>query len=142
MSLAEYTPITETISIGRKQSITVRALGLDDVAVLIKDHLSDLDNLFDLYEQSAEQSLASARFIIALTREAPALVGTAIALACDEPHAVDNARRLSIPTQVSALKAILKLTFEEAGGVKNFVESLTEMLKTLAPAAKATDSPT
>lgn len=139
MSLADFQPLTRTVKAGRLE-LTVRGLSLDDVSVLINDHLVDLDKLFELYERGAEQPLASARFILSLTQEAPALIATAIALAADEPDLVSKARKLSIPAQVELVKAILTLTFEEAGGLGKFVESLTILLKGLTPTPTRTDS--
>ena len=142
MSLADYTPLSQSVSLGRGATVSVRGLSIDDIAVLLKDHLSDLDGLFELWERSSDQPLASARFVVALTREAPALVATLIALAADEPDMVAKARRLSLPVQIELLKAVLRLTFEEAGGAKKFVESLNQLLRGMRPALSKTDSPT
>jgi hypothetical protein len=141
MALADYQPLRRVIPF-RGGEFSVRGIGLDDVAVLMHDYLSDIDRLFDLYDNSATKDLASAQFLVSLTREAPALVGTLIALACDEPNNVEQARKLSLPVQIEALKAILELTFEEAGGYRKFFESLGNLLKTLAPAHQQTDSRT
>jgi len=145
MALADYTPLTRAIPFRRGGEVTVRGLSLDDVAVLMNLYLQDIDALFGMYDQSraADERVAEmARFAVVLCREAPALVGHAIALAADEPDEIDRARKMPLPVQVELVKAILELTFEEAGGARKFFESLGGLLQTLVPAMKKTDSPT
>lgn len=144
MALADYSP--ERVAIGFKGgSFQVRGLSLDDVSVLMKDHLADLDELLVLYSRNVDPQMtvaATAQYAVTLVREAPSLVANVIALASDEPDAIDNARRLPLPTQVDALKAIGQLTFEEAGGAKKFFESLKELVMRVRPPLTMTDSPT
>lgn len=142
MSLADYQPMRVEVPI-RGTSVSVRGLSLDDVAVLMNLYLSDVDKLFTLYDDEVDQNskvAAMAQFAIVLSREAPALVGHLIALAVDEPEAIDKARKLSLPAQVDILKVVFATTFEEAGGARKFVESLSGLLGTLAPAIQKTDS--
>jgi len=142
MSLADYQPMRTDVPV-RGTSVSVRGLALDDVAVLMNLYLSDIDALFRLYDEEVDQAskvAAMAQFAIVLCREAPALVGHLIALAADEPDMIDKARRLSLPAQVDVLKAVFRMTFEEAGGARKFCESLGELLRTLAPAAQKTGS--
>lgn len=144
MSLADYQPMRKDVPV-RGTSVSVRGLGLDDVAVLMNLYLSDIDALFRLYDDEVDESnrvAAMAQFAIVLCREAPALVGHMIALAADEPDQIEKARKLSLPAQVDILKTIFELTFEEAGGARKFFESLAMLLRTLAPAAQKTGSPT
>lgn len=141
MQLSDYTPLTKEVPV-RGGSLTVRGLSLDDVSILMADHLDDLESLFDLYDRKGDDPITSTRFILTLTRQAPALVATAIALACDAPDQVAKARKMSIPVQTNALQAILHLTFEEAGGFRKFAESLTTLIQSLRPATTQTDSPT
>ena len=129
----------------RGTSVSLRGLGLDDVAILMNLYLRDIDALFRLYDNEVDEAsrvAAMAQFAIVLCREAPALVGHMIALSCDEPDQVERARKLSLPAQVEILKALFTLTFEEAGGARKFFESLGMLLRTLAPATQGTGSPT
>jgi hypothetical protein len=145
MGLADYTPLTRSVAFRRGGSVEVRGLSLDDIAVLMNLYLKDIDALFGLYDESraADERVAEmARFAVVLVREAPALVGHAIALAADEPDQIDKARKMPLPVQVEVVKSILELTFEEAGGARKFFESLGSLLQTLVPAMKKTDSPT
>lgn len=144
MALADYQP--ERVDIQFKGGpLSVRGLSLDDVSVLVKHHLTDLDQLLELYSKNVDPQLAvmaTAQYAVTLVREAPALVANFIALAADEPEQADKARRLPIPVQVECIKEIGRLTFEEAGGAKKFFESLKELATKVRPPTSMTDSPT
>lgn len=138
MLLADFHPQREQVSF-RSGSLSVRGLALDDVALLIRENLSDLDTLLKLYadEEGSQAAItATAQYAVAMIRESPALVGRVIALACDEPNSEDHARKLPIPVQVELIKKIIELTFSEAGGAKKFFESLTNLLTVVRPADK------
>lgn len=144
MGLADYQPLREEITFVRGGGISVRGFSLEDVALLMNTHFPDINKLFDMYQQQVEQAVvmdAMVQFAATLVREAPMLVANMIALAADEPGAVDKARMLPIAAQIECLKKIAKLTFEEAGGVKNFFESLKMLLGGMVP-ARLTDSNT
>jgi hypothetical protein len=138
MQLADYAPQREQVSF-RSGSLTVRGLALDDVAILMRENLSDLDSLLKMYAQDVDERAAvaaTAQYAVALIRETPALVARMIALACDEPSSEHNARKLPIPVQVDLIKKIVELTFSEAGGAKKFFESLTGLLTVIRPTDK------
>ena len=144
MSLADYQPARALVEFNRG-SVTVRGLSLDDVSVLMHNHLPDLDGLFDLYENAATTPAdtgvaTTARYMVNLIREAPALVANVIALASDEPDAVENARRLPMPVQLDIMKKVVTLTFDEAGGPRKFFESLMMLLRGIRPAPQTTGS--
>lgn len=144
MALSDYQPERKAIQF-KGGSFQVKGLSLDDVAVLMKHHLDDLDNLLELYARDVSNEFvvsATAQYAVSLIREAPALVANVIALAAEEPDRVDNARRLPIPVQVEALKAIGALTFEESGGAKKFFESLRDLVMRVRPPQATTDSRT
>lgn len=142
MSLSDYTPERAEV-VFKGGSFSVRGLALDDVTGLMKSFGSDLESMIGIYINGVnnDQSVAMmAQYAIALAKEAPGFVANVIARASDEPDAVDNARGLSMPTQVAALKEIGRLTFEEAGGPKKFFESLSGLLTMVAPSVKKTGS--
>lgn len=143
MALADYVVERKAVPF-KGGSFDVRGLSLDDVTVLMREHLSDLDQIFELYASTTSQEVLvgeTARYAIKLVQEAPGLVANVIALASDEPHQADRARTLSIPVQVDALEKIFLLTFEEAGGAKKFFESLGRLLTGLRPTVSLTSSP-
>lgn len=138
MLLAEYAPQREQVTF-RSGSLSVRGLALDDIALLMRDNLSDLDSLLRMYSHEIDERVtvsATAQYAVALIRDTPALVARVIALACDEPEHENKARKLPIPVQVDVLKKIVELTFSEAGGAKKFFESLTNLLTVIRPTDK------
>lgn len=146
MSLTDFAP-PKTVVHSRGGDVEVRGLTLDDIAVLMRDHLDDVNALVELFERNAGTPTADNMVsqivtnAVSLIREAPGLVAMMIAMACDEPDAVDNARSMSMSLQVKVIKAIAELTFEEAGGPKNFIESLMMLLRgMLRPAPTETGS--
>jgi hypothetical protein len=143
MALSDYEPARAQVEF-KGGSFFVRGLALDDVTALMKSFSSDLEGMIGIYARGVnnDQTVAAmTQYAIALAKEAPGLVANVIARASDEPDAVDNARRLSMATQVQALKEIGRLTFEEAGGPKKFFESLNGLLTMVAPTATKTGSP-
>lgn len=143
MSLADYKPARESVEF-KGGSVSVRGLSLDDMTVLMRNHLADLDRLMEIYRRDVRDELAVAAAIqygVSLAREAPGLVAHVIALASDEPDHVDQARMLPLPVQVEILKSVGRMTFEEVGGAKKFLEGLDSLFRQIRP-AKTPDSPT
>lgn len=122
MSLSQFRPLTKAVALPSNGSLDVRGLNFEDLTVLVDKHKDTLENLFSDYqdEDTSVQSL-----LTSLLKESPAFCAEVIALACDEPEATANARKLSFPVQVDALMSIGELTFSEAGGVKKFLDQLT-----------------
>lgn len=137
MALSDFTPETVTVKAG-KTTIAVHGLSFIDISAIIKTHFDDLDGLFDIYEKHSGadfSNIAMGRYAVGLVKEAPGLVAHIIALAADEPDLVDVAGKLPLLTQVEALQAIGKLTFEEIGGVKKMMENLRDLAAQVRPGA-------
>lgn len=135
MGLADYRPETAAI-VFKGGSFNVKGLNLEDVSLLIRTHLPDMESLFDMYQQSTGDVFsngAAERLILKLAKDAPALTANIIACASGEPDSVDAARSLSLPLQVQALTHIGRLTFEDAGGPKNFFEALMKLFGGIIP---------
>jgi len=144
MSLADFQPERAKVAY-KGGDFDVRGLTLNDVAILLRHHLDDLEALIVVFSRDFDQTAivsAVTQHGVALIKEAPGLVANLIAIASDEPDEVDQARALSMHTQVNALETIARLTFDEAGGAKKFVESLNHLLRGLRPTLLKTDSPT
>lgn len=143
MSIHDYQPPTAVVEF-KGGSLQVRGLALDDVAVLVRSHLIDLDKLIDIYQNKVSDAAAIASFAqyaIALAKECPGLVANIVALACDDGDNVDMYRqKLSMPIMVRCIEQVIKLTFEEAGGPKKFAESLMQIFRGMR--APGTDSRT
>jgi len=134
MALSDFTPEIITIGAGKKATFDVRGLSFLDLSSLLRTHHNDLENLFDLYEKEAGQdisNIAMAKYATALIKDAPGLVAHLIALAADEPEMVNQVHRLPLLSQVDALRAIGKLTFEEVGGVKKLMGMIAELASEL-----------
>lgn len=142
MPIADYQPLTAEVALNSKGgSLSVRGLALDDVAVLMRSHLVDLDKLINIYQgqsQDAEAVAVFTKYAVTLAKEAPGLMASIIALGCDDGDNVPAYRKLSLPITVRAVEQIVRLTFEEAGGPKKFVESLMEIFRGMR--APKTDS--
>lgn len=134
MSLSDYSP-EKAVVVFKGGQFEVRGITLDDLAILLRDHMDDLDALVNILGNAMKSGISqdtavalATQHALALVREAPGLVARAIAQQADEPDLVENARRLPMHVQVSALEDIARLTFEEAGGPKKFFERLMKYL--------------
>lgn len=140
MSLADFS-INKVKVDFRGGSLELRGLALEDISVLVRHYLPELNALFDMYDTPETRDTAisqSGAFAIKIIKEAPELVAQLIVLAADEPQEhIDIARRLPLPIQVECVRAVIDLTFEEAGGAKKFLDSLMGMVTNLRPKAKA-----
>lgn len=136
MALADFTPTRITVSVKAGVDVSVRGLGLNDFTQLLHTHLDDLSGVLDIYERSGG-SLTEAgmfKFMLALVKDAPALVAHAIALAADEPQAVDVAQQLGLGKQLELIQTIGKLTMEDFGEAKKLAAGLQTVLQAV-PAA-------
>jgi hypothetical protein len=144
MSLAEFQPERLTVT-AKGVSFDVRGLSIIDISSVIKLHMNDLEALFDMYEQEAQglsfSNVALAKYATRLIQDAPGLVAHIIALACDEPEQVNNAKRLPLIAQIDALKKIGKLTFEEVGGVKKLIAEMSDLVSQFRPASSQPQNP-
>lgn len=144
MSLADYQPIREEVK-SRKGgfSVTVRGLSIDDFTMLFNKHLNDINKLFDLHGKALTMDKFSETMQIAtrLVSEAPDVAARVIALACDEPDQMEKARKLVVPLQIEVIKKVLQLTFDEAGGIRNFLTGLRQIASAVIPSLR-TDSNT
>jgi hypothetical protein len=142
MSLADYTPERVTISLRNKPLMEVRGLSLEDVSVLIRQHLPDLEKLYDLAQAGGQVAPVLRRFsedgfLLKTVTEVPNLAARVISLAADEPGSDHLAKLLPIATQIMALQAIVRLTFEDIGGPKGFLVLLENVTGRPLPAMLA-----
>lgn len=137
MALSDFQVARKPVLFRGEPLIAVRGLALNDISYLIRDHLDQLNKLFDLYDkpETRETALAeSAKFALHIVKEAPELVAQMIVLASDEPQEnIEIARKLPLPVQVEAVRAIIELTFEEAGGAKKFLDSVMSLVSGVMP---------
>src|ERR1700748_2927400 len=130
MKLSDYTPETSLIPLGKKGHLEVRGLSFIDITGLLRRHQADMELMFEMYESAVAASSKGNdsigdTLILKMLTEAPMLAGEIICTACGDLEATsEQARMLPFPTQALALVAVLKLTFDEVGGVKNFLGTL------------------
>ena len=129
MALADYIPESRQITLG-KVAFEVRGLNLEDMAILIRAHLPDLEAVLDLIKHSEKIEPQTVQDIIgSMVSQAPGLVANVIALASGEANAQQTAARLPALKQIDALTAVAELTFSEVGSVKKTFDLLMTFLK-------------
>lgn len=136
MALSDLKLPTYELKIG-SQSVVLYGLTLENVTFLIQRHREELDSLVEAGKSLGAEAFADNAaingFLAATVKEMPKLVGSIIACASGDTSAgaVEIARRLPLPRQTEALEAIARLTFEESGGVKKFVDDLKRLVGSL-----------
>jgi hypothetical protein len=137
MGLADYEPERFTVNVRNKPLMEVRGLNLDDVSVLIRQHLPEIEKLYDLAgigQGDVFKRISQDGFMVKIVADMPELASRLIAMAADEPASHQKAKLLPIPVQIIALQAIVRLTFEDIGGPKAFVALLEKVTGRPLPA--------
>ena len=128
MALSDYKPEERVISLG-ETSFRVNVVSLQELAPLLRVHLPDLERLFEIFENLAEQDKQDIPVIAGrLISQAPGFAANLIAICAGEPDQATTAQSLSFVTQVQAVAAIAELTFMEVGGVKKGIEVLANLI--------------
>lgn len=131
MALADFTPERVQVNYKGKALVSVRGLSLEDISILVRAHLDDLQRLFKLASEAGDDLFSRLNqdgFLVRLVTQAPLLASTTLALAADEPGGAEAAARLPMPLQVKTLGEIMRLTFEDVGGPKAFVALIAKMI--------------
>jgi hypothetical protein len=152
MELREYVipkaavPLPGKSKDGTKPSFEVRGLCADDLTFLISLHHEPITRALKLYQESREDILATGRlngFVLTLIKDFPALVAEVISAANDalddETRAV--VRKLPITTQLAAVTEIVRLTVEDAGGLKNLFAEMQAHLGVGVAGLSGTEQP-
>ncbi len=118
MGLADYVVVKRPVMYRGKMLVEVRGLNFEDVSVLVRNHLADLNTVFSAFADSGKSlpALDIEGLIFSLVTNAPDTAAKAIAIACDEPFETDKARSLVLPLQMKILIEVVRLTFEDFGG--------------------------
>jgi hypothetical protein len=120
-------PSTE-IKVPGGDSFAVRGLSLTDISILATKHGAALSMLFERYITRSAEGLQPAEMVAVgktILELAPEAAIEGIALAADEPDAVDVVRKLPFPVQVEALEAMVAHTFASEAEIKKVVETVT-----------------
>jgi hypothetical protein len=112
----------------------VEGLSLEDVSVLVREHLPDLEGLFDIFQKAnVSASTDLVPVVQSLVSQAPGFAANLIAIASREPDAAANAAKIPFPKQVEIILAIGDLTFKETGGIKKSWELVAALLQRNKP---------
>lgn len=115
--------------------ITVYGLSANDLAGLIANQMSAMEQVFDIIEgagvKSAEDlsNVNVAELGQTLLTQAPGFIAAAIAYAAREPEFEHNVLHLPAPVQVELLKEIAQLTFNDVAGFRQFVGNVIAALR-------------
>jgi hypothetical protein len=131
---------------GKKPSFFVRGITLDDMTFLVGQHLGPITRALKLYQESREDVLAKGNlqgFIMTLARDFPDLVAEVISAANDslDDETRKVVRKLPLSTQIIALTEIVRLTLEDAGGLKNLLAEMQATLQGAAASVESEDAP-
>lgn len=128
MTLANYKAESREVVL-KGGSFKIEGLSLEHVAVLVREHLPDIEALFDLFQNSNKVGNADYLSAIqAIVTQAPGFAANVIALASGEPDSAPIAAKLPFPVQVDVITKIGDMTFSEVGGVKKSLELIVGLL--------------
>lgn len=133
--LADYVAHREQIELNGT-SFSVGGVSFNGLTQLINTHFSDLDAIIQLVKQAMDGDLETVsessveRIVLSAVSDAPGFVSNLIAIAAGEPteKAVQAAAAIPAPKQIEIVLKIVKLTFEEVGGVKKGMEVVANLL--------------
>lgn len=143
MPLKNYRPKIDTILAG-EETVALRGLNVKDISILLDGHRTLIEQMIstmDGMEKGFDLSAKVDRLIIESIHAAPDLVAGIISLAADEPDAGENAKSLPFATQVDALVKVFNLTFQEVGGLGNFLAVLQRAMSATRSALAAPPPP-
>jgi hypothetical protein len=122
---------------GEKPFFEVRGITLDDMTFLVNQHLEPITRALKLYQESREDILKTGNlsgFVMTLARDFPALAAEVISAASDSLDEATRAvaAKLPLSVQISALSEIVRLSLEDAGGLKNLLAEMQARIKDAA----------
>lgn len=133
MGLSNYKPESHQVVL-QGGSFSVEGLSLEDVSVLVREHLPDLEGLFDIFQKAnVSASTDLVPVVQSLVSQAPGFAANLIAIASREPDAAANAAKIPFPKQVEIILVIGDLTFKETGGIKKSWELVAALLQRNKP---------
>ncbi len=139
MSLADFEIATEAVMFRDKEAFRVRGLNVEDMTFLAQNYLGDIRQAIEAYGRNRNRVVERTglnEFVLLAAKDFPALAAEMISRAADESGETDKARRLPFMVQLNALRSILALSTEEAGGLKNLIAALAVALEIDQPQHK------
>ncbi len=120
MAWTDYRAPTARIPLGGDAYGEVRGLNIEDISMLLTNHLEPLSKAVQLYADSQTDIFTSRsmqQFMVQAVSHFPVLVTEVISLAADTPDLAT--KKLALGVQLSALNEITRLTLDEVGGLGN-----------------------
>lgn len=138
MGLADFEPFRQIVKYRGNVVLSVRGLSLDDVGVLVRAHMDDINRLVDLARVKGDFGTVS--FLTDALTTAPNVLFDVIAMAADESAYSEDSRKLPVGLQIKILQDVLELTLEDIGGPKALVALVQKMAgnRKLLPDQQAT----
>lgn len=130
MTWTDYQVPTVMIDTGDGKERPVRGLSLDDMSLLVVNHLDSMMEITTLYIQSQKDVLAATNMtdlVMVAVRTFPDFISEVISIVTDTPEL--RKTRLPAGLQMKVLSAALKLTIEDAGGMGNLSAMLQDAVK-------------
>jgi len=147
--LEDFEPLVEEISFvqtpkdgePKTHKFPVRGLGLTDMSAILADYVTDIEQLWVLWQRIQLSAVGRGSyldaFVMTVIREAPLLAAEIISAAADQRPLVQKYAKLPFSVQIKALNRILALTFEDEGGnLKNLSATLVSLVKGVLTAEK------
>lgn len=128
----KYTPKIGRIEFADDDFIEVRGLGLPDISQLVEVHAQTAVEIFNKFTGRDKDGFTiddAATLAQELLIKFPAVVAHVIALAADATDQMNTISSLPTDVQIAALEKIGSLTFQMQGGLGNFVETVTRLVR-------------
>jgi hypothetical protein len=126
MALADYVVQRRDVTdFNGKVVAKVRGLNFEDISQLVRNHLTELTTVFSGAATEGKllpENVDINSLLLSLVIKTPDTAAKMLALGCDEPDAIENAKLLPAPLQLKILGEITALTFEDVGGPLLFLE--------------------
>ena len=145
MGLASFTVATETVALPDGDTLAVRGLSFEDIAVLVRSHYTTARALFDRFVREAAMDAVDQKVsggllgladmqdtFLEVVGSAPGLFADMIARGCGEPHLANQARLLPMAVQIEAVEKIVTLTLQAEGGMEKLVETVARLAGSMA----------
>lgn len=127
MSIESYEIPRLPVEHNEKTIFTVRGLDVTDLTFLAQNYLTDILKAVEAYGAQAGgrvERKGLTEFVLMAAKDFPSLAAEIISRCADEPGQTEKAAKLPFMIQLKALRAVMLLSTEEAGGLKNLIAVL------------------
>lgn len=136
MALADYRAAKAEIVCPGGVTFEVRALSLADLGAIVRIHRDATEEIVAQLNRHAEAGATvevMIQTVMVTISEAPPVMATVIAFACDEPDQIAQARDLPLTVSIEALNRIGELTFTDIAQLKKAIASVKQLMGGVIP---------